>query len=72
MYKYFYDASYGAPIRETVTAAMENVGVDLAYFVVDNYWWKADKLVERAKQSADAWIDIGDGQVHVFKYEKKK
>ncbi len=72
LYKYFYDASYGAPIRETVTAAMENVGVDLAYFVVDNYWWKADKLVERAKQSADAWIDIGDGQVHVFKYEKKK
>lgn len=70
LYRYFHDASYGAPIRETMEAAMDRVGVPRAYFVVNRYWYRSNKLIERAKLEADKWWDVGDGRVFIFRFSK--
>lgn len=47
---------------------MEYAGVEEAYFVVSNYWWKADQIIENAKLEADKWEKIDDGKAYIFKY----
>jgi len=39
------------------------------YYVVNDYWWQADRLVETGKQTADRWFAIDDGTVYVFRYD---
>lgn len=68
LYRYFHDASYGAPIRETVLAATDQVNANRAYFVVNTYWYRSSKIIERAKLEADEWWDSNDGRVFVFKF----
>ncbi len=73
----------GRPNRETALAAMDFVlghcraqglcedgSIDTLYYVVNAYWWEAPRLVETAKQNADGWWSIGDGAVHVFRYDR--
>jgi hypothetical protein len=40
----------------------------IAYFVANDYWWEAPRIVETAKRDADAWWTLDAGAVHVFKY----
>lgn len=40
------------------------------YFVVNAYWWEAPRIVETAKESADAWWSLDGGAVHVFRYDQ--
>ncbi len=71
LYDLFLTASYGNPSRDTMTKAAALGGSELVYFVVNDYWWKSDELIETAKASADRVFDIGNGKVTVFKYEIK-
>ncbi len=71
LYQYFHQASYGAPIRQTIQAAMERLGVQRGYFVINQYWSRSNKLIERAKDEADDWQEFGSGRVLVFKFLKK-
>jgi hypothetical protein len=70
------------PSRETAAAALELVNArcaahpactqaetSLVYYVVNAYWWEAPRLVETAKQNADAWWALDKAAVHVFKYQ---
>ncbi len=59
------------PNLETVAHAMDLGHVDQLYYLVNNYWWESDRIVETAKTNADAWWSIGDGAVYVFKYVRK-
>lgn len=43
--------------------------VEAVYYVVNDYWWQADRLIESGKQTADDWFSIDDGRVSVFKYD---
>jgi hypothetical protein len=36
------------------------------YFVVNDYWWQAPRIVETAKTQADGWFAVGGSAVHVF------
>lgn len=69
-----------APTKETAFRAFDIVDALCAvgcmrelpasvYFVVNDYWWQADRIVEQAKASADAWFAVGDGAVTVFRYD---
>lgn len=40
-----------------------------AYFVVNQYWWEAPRIVETAKQNAASWWALDNAAVHVFKYQ---
>ena len=54
---------------EAARRAMDLAGVDTAYFVVTDYWWRAQKLVSAAKRQADYWWNV-DGHDYVFKYTR--
>jgi hypothetical protein len=71
LYDLFLTASYGDPSRATMAKAAALGGSKLVYFVVNDYWWKSDELIQTARLSADRVFDIGDGKVTVFKYEIK-
>lgn len=55
-----------APTKETVNAAMALAGVPKAYFVVSDYWWKSDAIIENAKQQTDDWFAVDGGKTTVF------
>lgn len=58
------------PSRATVTAAMDLAGVDLAFFAVSDYWWRASDIVENAKRIADDWFAVGNGAVTVLVFRR--
>ena len=71
LYQYYLDMVYKKPSRETMLAAMDLAGVNQGYFVLNKYWWAFTKILEEAKLKADSWQVIDNGEVFVFKYEKK-
>ncbi|OGL95868.1 hypothetical protein A2348_00460 [Candidatus Uhrbacteria bacterium RIFOXYB12_FULL_58_10] len=73
----------GRPSREIALGAIDLVNARCAadttctqqpatrlYYVVNDYWWEAPRIVETAKQTADSWWALDGGAVHVFRYEK--
>ncbi|MDP2736565.1 MAG: hypothetical protein Q8O59_02130 [bacterium] len=71
LYQYYLDMVYKKPSRETILAAMDLVGVNESYFVLNKYWWAFTKILDEAKLSADSWQAINNDEVFVFKYERK-
>ncbi|MBU0722198.1 hypothetical protein KKA93_01945 [Patescibacteria group bacterium] len=71
LYQYYLDMVYKKPSRETMLAVMNLVGVNQGYFVLNKYWRAFTKILDQAKLSADSWEKIDNGEVYVFKYEKK-
>jgi hypothetical protein len=69
LYQYYLKMVYGAPSRATVTEAANLTGVNLVYFVLNNYWTDADKIVEAAKPTANNIIEIDGGKIWIFKYQ---
>ena len=56
------------PSQSTVEEAMKLAGVKKAFFVLNDYWWAADKLGPEAGAIADQSITLSQGQIMVFKY----
>jgi hypothetical protein len=62
-----------APTREIAEEALDLVpmhgDVMTLFFLVNNYWWQAPRIIETAKTTADDWRSVGeDGQVYIFEY----
>jgi hypothetical protein len=68
LYELFLRASYEDPSRDTMKDAARLGGSSLVYFVVNDYWWDAGRLSERAASSTDREFLIQDGKVKIFKY----
>lgn len=58
------------PTAATMSAAMDLAGVRLAYFVLDDYWFEADKIAPEAELIAEHVERIAGGQVRVFRFRK--
>jgi hypothetical protein len=69
LYEVFIRAAYQTPSREVMQEAAQLGGSRLVYFVVNEYWWRAEDLMEAAEATADRTFVIRDGTVRVFKYE---
>lgn len=69
LYKLFLRASYEGPEREVMSLAGALGGSRLVYFVVNDYWWKANELSEAAEASANRSFLIRDGAIRVFRYD---
>lgn len=54
------------PSQETIDRAMALTDVDTAYFVVSEYWWQSDAIIEHAKQLTDEWFAVDGGKTTVF------
>ncbi|MFA6017623.1 MAG: hypothetical protein WCT28_03075 [Patescibacteria group bacterium] len=66
LYQYYLSLVDGAPMKETMKEAMNTAGVHKAYFVVSDYWWNKDAIIETAKQQTDDWLAVHEGKVTVF------
>ncbi len=60
------------PSLETVQNALALVpadeGVHTLFYVVDTYWWQAERLIEQSKSLANDWKSI-DGSVYIFRFD---
>ncbi|MBU1922338.1 hypothetical protein KKD84_03905 [Patescibacteria group bacterium] len=68
LYDYYLKMSYDAPSAATAKLAMDLVDVDYAYFIINDYWWNAEKIIEHAKLQTDSWHEIDEGKIYIFKY----
>ena len=68
LYQLYLDMVNVGPTHRKAVEAMDLAGVDTAYFVVNDYWFLADKIIENAKREANAWIAIDNGATYVFEY----
>lgn len=70
LYQIYLDMVDNGPSRAKALQAMDLAGVDTAYFVVNDYWWMADKIIENAKRSANSNTVIDNGATTVFVYTR--
>ena len=70
MYQIYLKMVSEGPTRDRALQAMNLTGVDHAYFVINEYWSDADKIVENAKREAASWTSIDNGAMYVFEYKK--
>ena len=64
-----------SPSREKASQAsalFKEEKIKIVFFVVNNYWYRAARIMETAKTNADSWKTVGElGQVVVFRYDLK-
>ncbi|MEN9557991.1 MAG: hypothetical protein RL141_360 [Candidatus Parcubacteria bacterium] len=68
LYDLFLRASYEDPSRATMADAARLGGSHLVYLVINDYWWKANEISERAEAEADRAFVVDDGAIKIFKY----
>lgn len=68
LYTYYLEMVYDNPSKEIMTEAMETLGVKEAYFVINDYWWRFDKIIAEAKKNANSWQAIDREKIYVFRY----
>ncbi|MFH0840867.1 MAG: hypothetical protein V1865_02720 [bacterium] len=71
MYQHYLTMADKEATKETMYKAMDLAGVDLAYFVINDYWWTFDKVIKEGKYTANSYQIIGDNQLYIFKYTNK-
>lgn len=69
MYKQFLTMNE-EPTHDKAVAAMDLAQVDRLYYVVNEYWWQAPRIIETAKRTAHAWSSIDAGKVYIFEYRR--
>jgi hypothetical protein len=68
LYQRYLEMSYKTPSRDTMDAAMREMGVPTAYFVINDYWTDSARIIESAKKTADDWREIDGGKIFIFHY----
>jgi hypothetical protein len=69
LYEEFLEMNVSGGSAAVARRAMDLVGADVLYFVVNDYWHRAGHVVASAKRQADGWWTVG-GAAHVFKYAR--
>ncbi len=71
-YKIYLDMVYEEPTKNRLIRAMDMAGVDIGYFVINDYWLDSKKRVEQAKSEfgIDGYKKIADGKLHIFKLSR--
>lgn len=70
LYQIYLEMTDNEPTQARAESAMELAGVNTAYFVVNDYWWESDRIIEYAKTQTDEWFSIGNGAITVFTYHR--
>ena len=69
LYQYYLKMAYEKPDKKTALAAADSVGADKVFFVINKYWTKFPKIADEAKEEADEWKEVDNGQVFIFTYK---
>ena len=70
LYQYYLDMVYKNADKKTAMEAANLVNVNIVYFVLNDYWWAFDKILNEAKLEADEVKNIDNGKIYIFKYKK--
>ncbi|HBU27639.1 TPA: hypothetical protein DEB00_00805 [Candidatus Uhrbacteria bacterium] len=70
LYQIFLSMIEETPTQDLALRAMDLAGVNKLYFVINDYWWSAERAIERAKLSTDTWFLIDNGATTVFVYTR--
>ncbi|OGH79739.1 MAG: hypothetical protein A3C10_03990 [Candidatus Magasanikbacteria bacterium RIFCSPHIGHO2_02_FULL_48_18] len=70
LYKAYLDFLYQGQKKETVLSVLELTRTNRAYVVVPRYWDDAEHIIFSAKQSADGWQEIGNGEMWIFTFNR--
>ncbi len=70
LYPFYLQFVYQTPRRSTVIAAMERVGVQRAYVVINTYWKNSAALVRSAQHDANLAYSIDEGTIWIFRYDR--
>lgn len=71
LYQSYLSMVYEGAARETMNAAMRQVNVPTAFFVINDYWTDASRVIAEAKKTADDWVEIDGGKIFIFRYTLK-
>jgi len=69
LYEHYLKMIYEKPSKENADKAMDIVGAQTLYFVLNKYWWAFPKILEEAKNEADSFENINN-EVYIFRYSK--
>ena len=69
LYDVYLKMTYEDPSIETVREAARLGETDLVFVVVNDYWWKADELVEKIAEIAEDEWSIQDGKILIYKFD---
>jgi len=69
LYQYYLNMVYKKPTKKNMLEAMSFVGAEEGYFILNKYWWAFDKILKEAKIEADSYVEIGNGEIFIFKYK---
>jgi hypothetical protein len=70
LYDYYLQMVYGRPSRQVAEEAMDLMGVDTVFLVLNKYWYDFPKLLEEAKLAADYYQFFGQGETYVFVWHR--
>jgi len=68
LYQYYLDMVYQKPDQLTMNRALDLVGINEGYLVVNRYWHQSGQIINEAKLLANDWQTINDGEIYIFKY----
>jgi len=68
LYETYLRLVYVNPTRQRIKTAMNLTDVNLAYFVINDYWLDFEKIVAAAKLETNEFTAINDGKIYIFKY----
>ncbi len=71
LYQYYLKMVYEKPSQNTIKEAMNLVGAEEGYFVLNKYWWASPKIIEEAQLESKEFTQFGSGDVFVFKFTKQ-
>lgn len=57
------------PQKELMKDLMAQTGASGVYFVVNDYWWAFDRIVEEARVQADTIYTVSDGAIMIFYFK---
>ncbi|MEA3272280.1 MAG: hypothetical protein U9P90_01265 [Patescibacteria group bacterium] len=70
LYQYYLDMVYKEPLRETMVEAMNLVGVKQGYFVLNKYWTNSERILKKAKLTADSYYSLDNDEIFIFIFSK--
>ena len=70
LYQFYLDMVYEEANRETMLKAMKLANVSEAFFIINDYWWASERIINEALLSSDNHYIIDEGKVYIFHYLK--
>ncbi len=70
LYQFYLDMVEDKPTRALALSAMDYMGVDRLYLVVNDYWWNARNTIEEARSVAETELLTENPHISIFVFSR--